>query len=188
MVGNGFKPKLDFSKIEDMTGKDVLKGLTVDERQYFVEKVKSSTPPEQFKALTEDELNTLIITHILFEAGCSEFEFFNCFITKKTANFIRRQAEYYGTNEGLTLENLLECCSVKDPELAAVLSIMNINHITKDQTDEQKIRAMFIVAGALINHIINIGKYTLDEALHETENNFHEFRRVVDAINKANEE
>lgn len=189
MEGNKFKPKLDFSRIEGMTGKEVLESLTADERQYFIELVKGSLRPEHFAALKEDELNQEIITHILIEASCTQFEFFNCFITKDTADFIRRQAEYHGTSEGLTLENLLECKSVRDPELGAVLSIMNINYILKDQTKEQKMRAMFVIAGTLVSHIIEAGNYTIDEALNETVNNFNEFRRIVDDIKiKENED
>lgn len=108
---------------------------------------------------------------------------------KKTADFIRCQAKHYGISKGMALENMLDGCPVDEPDLGAVLSVINVEFILKNQTEEQKTQAMFIVAGALLQYIIETNKYTVDEALEETVKNLHEFRRIVNDISKkANEE
>lgn len=70
------------------------------------------------------------------------------------------------------------------PELAAVLSIMNINHTIKNKNEEKQIRTMFIIAGALISSIVNTNKYTVDEAVNKAVENLNEFRRIVDDMKK----
>lgn len=116
------------------------------------------------------------------------FEFFSSIISKESADFIRRQAKHHGISEGQALENLISTNRVNDPELAAVLGMMHISHLIKNQSIEQKNRAMFIIAGALIGNIVNTNKYVLKEAVDETIKNLNEFRRIVDNMKNEKDE
>lgn len=176
--------KLDFNKVEIETGKEVIENIDEEERKYLIECVKNCMCSEDFEGLTENELYNEIAVYLLLKEVYSKYEFFICRLSKRTANFLRRQAEMHGISTGRALENLLDGYPVDDPEDSAIMGVMNVNYITKKQTEEQKIRANFIIAGALINDIIETGKYTTDEALHETAKNLHEFKRIIEDIYK----
>ena len=121
------------------------------------------------------------------EEACSSSEHFSCIISKKSADLIRNQAEYYGVSDGQALESLISVNSVSDPKLAAVLGIMNINHIIRYQSGENQLLTMSIIAGAIIGEITTTGK-TLDEAINEAVKNIHELRRIIDNMKKEKDE
>lgn len=177
-------PPVDFSKYEGKTGREILDSLTNEQKERYINRIKDLLPPERFESLTESQLNSEIIWEFIIEAACSHLEIFKCVMSKETADFIYAQAEHYGISVSCALEGLIDADSVMDPELAAVLSIMNIENALKNLNEKKQIRSMFIIVGALINEIMKAKKYTFDETTAEAAKYLNEFRKIVDKMKK----
>lgn len=101
------KSKLAIKKIECLTGEEILQTLTKEEKEYIIGCVKNIMSSGQFEAMTENELYDNIVLYIIDSKIYDDFGFFTYCISKQTADFIHRQAELHGIDDGLALESLI---------------------------------------------------------------------------------
>lgn len=75
---------------------------------------------------------------------------------------------------------------VDDPELAAVSCKMDLEYMIQNQSEDEKIKTMLIIAAAMADDVISTGKYTFDEVVSKILENSGEIRRIVDRMKSEN--
>ncbi len=83
------------------------------------------------------------------------------------------------------ITNIHDIC-VDDPELAAVSCKMDLDYMIQNQSEDEKIKTMLIIAAAMTDDIISTGKYTFDEVINEIRANSGAIRRIINRMKADN--
>ncbi len=71
---------------------------------------------------------------------------------------------------------------VDDPEIAAVSCKLDLDCMTQNQSEDEKIKTMLIIAAAMADDVTSTGKYTFDEVVNEIRANSGAIRRIVNRM------
>lgn len=85
-------------------------------------------------------------------------------------------------------ENNINDVFDNNPELAAVSSVMDLEFAIRNQSEDDQIKTMLIIAAAMTDNIIGTGKYTFDGIMNEIRKNQGIVKRIIDRMKEEDDE